>query len=324
METIKTYLDNMFFNLPVNDKTARIKEQMLSNMEEKYNELKAEGRSEHEAIGIVIGEFGSIDELTEEFGLAEKEQPEGDARIITQEEAIEYLSVRKRTSWLTGIGIAFCISAAGALIAITGIPIIHAGTYGVGAMLVCVAIGVALFIISENMINRFEWIEDGETYAEDEVKNEVRRLFNKRRIKSAVLPALGVFSIFLGVVVMLCMTTVIKAAYCLGIMLALIGVGVMLLEAVENTDEGYNILLGIKKGKHGKKHTDDYTKNDNRPTAVKIITAIIWPFAVLSFLAVGFIFKLWHPVWLIFVFAWLVNTVTDAVGRAVMSNDEKK
>ena len=42
---------------------------MLRTMEDKYEELKMEGKSENEAIGIVISEFGNIDELIDELGL---------------------------------------------------------------------------------------------------------------------------------------------------------------------------------------------------------------------------------------------------------------
>jgi hypothetical protein len=38
-------------------------------MEDKYNELISEGKKENEAIGIVISEFGNLDELAEGLGL---------------------------------------------------------------------------------------------------------------------------------------------------------------------------------------------------------------------------------------------------------------
>ena len=38
-------------------------------MEEKYRELKRSGKSENEAIGIVISEFGNINELIDELGI---------------------------------------------------------------------------------------------------------------------------------------------------------------------------------------------------------------------------------------------------------------
>ncbi|MFQ7714954.1 MAG: permease prefix domain 1-containing protein [Agathobacter rectalis] len=38
-------------------------------MEDKYNELISEGKSDNEAIGIVISEFGNLDELADSLGI---------------------------------------------------------------------------------------------------------------------------------------------------------------------------------------------------------------------------------------------------------------
>ena len=69
METLKNYLENMFINLPVTPEVLRAKQELAQMMEDKYNELKAEGRTENEAIGIVISEFGNLSELAEDLGI---------------------------------------------------------------------------------------------------------------------------------------------------------------------------------------------------------------------------------------------------------------
>lgn len=69
MDTIKTYLDNMFTALPKTEQAERMKQDLYNNMIEKYQEMKKEGKSENEAVGIVISEFGNIDELVSELGI---------------------------------------------------------------------------------------------------------------------------------------------------------------------------------------------------------------------------------------------------------------
>lgn len=69
METIRIYLENMFSRLPRTPEIIKLENDMLRTMEDKYEELKMEGKSENEAIGIVISEFGNIDELIDELGL---------------------------------------------------------------------------------------------------------------------------------------------------------------------------------------------------------------------------------------------------------------
>ena len=56
METIKNYLENMFSHLPNTPEVQKAKYELYQMMEDKYNELISEGKSDNEAIGIVISE----------------------------------------------------------------------------------------------------------------------------------------------------------------------------------------------------------------------------------------------------------------------------
>ena len=52
METIKSYLENMFLNLPKTREVYMAKMELAQMMEDKYNELLAEGKTDNEAVGI--------------------------------------------------------------------------------------------------------------------------------------------------------------------------------------------------------------------------------------------------------------------------------
>jgi len=69
MEIIKTYLDNVFAAFPQTENVHALKRDMLAGMEEKYLNLRQNGKNEHEAAGIVIANFGSIDEIKTEIGI---------------------------------------------------------------------------------------------------------------------------------------------------------------------------------------------------------------------------------------------------------------
>jgi len=69
MNTIRNYLDNMFLGLPQTEDVTRAKNELLAMMEDKYNELKSSGKTDNEAIGIVISEFGNLDELGDTLGI---------------------------------------------------------------------------------------------------------------------------------------------------------------------------------------------------------------------------------------------------------------
>lgn len=88
MKIIAEYLDSLFLNVPVTPETKKAKEDLLALMEDHYNELIAEGKNEHEAIGAVITEFGSIDELLEELDL-KREMPQAPPASKTVQKANE-------------------------------------------------------------------------------------------------------------------------------------------------------------------------------------------------------------------------------------------
>ena len=71
METIRNYLNAMFAGLPDTPEVRRAYEELAAMMEDKYTELKGEGRSESEAVGTVISEFGNLDELAQTLGIEE-------------------------------------------------------------------------------------------------------------------------------------------------------------------------------------------------------------------------------------------------------------
>ncbi len=88
METIKVYLDNMFLSIPDSEQVRRVKSELYDMMEDKYRELRNEGKPENEAVGIVISEFGNLEELKEELGLnrQEEDQTYFDAKEEKREE----------------------------------------------------------------------------------------------------------------------------------------------------------------------------------------------------------------------------------------------
>ncbi len=69
MEAIREYLSNLFMSLPETPEVLRAKAALLEIMEDKYEELIKERKTEKEAIGIVISEFGDLHELAGELGI---------------------------------------------------------------------------------------------------------------------------------------------------------------------------------------------------------------------------------------------------------------
>ena len=95
METIKIYLENMFMNLPNTPEVYKAKQELLQMMEDKYTELIRSGKTENEAVGEVIQNFGNLDDLADDLGIKEilyaTKYSEVQRRKISFEEITDFL-----------------------------------------------------------------------------------------------------------------------------------------------------------------------------------------------------------------------------------------
>ena len=94
METIRNYLETMFLKLPNTPEVYKAKNELWQMMEDKYTELKEEGKSENEAVGIVISEFGNLDELANDLGISQfvESQPMPQGKTLSLDHAKSYLA----------------------------------------------------------------------------------------------------------------------------------------------------------------------------------------------------------------------------------------
>lgn len=103
MEAIREYLSNMFMSLPETPEVLRAKAELMEMMEDKYEELIREGKSEKEAVGIVISEFGNLEELAKELGIdryMEKNmENSGTPRKSNQEQKKQEKREKNRYQW---------------------------------------------------------------------------------------------------------------------------------------------------------------------------------------------------------------------------------
>ena len=309
METIKNYLANMFSGLPKTEEMTKLKNDIYENMSEKYQELKAAGKSENEAIGIVISEFGNIEELLEEFDIAHDTTQRQDDVIkedlpeVTMDVARDYLKVKKTISKFVGLGVLLCILGTTVLIGCyawldanqMGSGSTFIGGIGVVVMLLFVAGGVALFIYSGLLVSPYEYMEkpfNMSAYVKQQLKAEWEAIKPGNMVMliigicmcviSPIPTILGAFMgeneksmVMVGVCIML---MIVAIAVCL-----IIQAGVMM--------ESYNMLLEI----------GDYTPSKKKGNKViDFVAALVWPLVSLAYVYMGLVHGLWHPGWIIF------------------------
>ena len=77
MDTIETFLDNMFAPYPATPRLIEARGELRAMMEDAYNDAIAQGKTHNEAVGQVITDFGNLHELAPVLGIAQDIRPGG-------------------------------------------------------------------------------------------------------------------------------------------------------------------------------------------------------------------------------------------------------
>lgn len=302
MEIILNYLESMFAQLPDSEEVRKAKGEMASMMEDKYTELKAEGKSENEAIGIVISEFGNMDELMKELEISarpvEIQLPEKKAapmRKISRQKGEEYLAAMGPYSKKIGRGVVLCICAPILLINSAVREGNAAITVSLILLLAMVAAAVVTFIVSGISMSKYEYLQKEPFELDTGAKAIFEKMQEEARPGFAKNIALGVCLIILGVIPVVVAGTVFdegeptKLALAVSLLLALVATGVYRIITTGMSFECYNVLL--QKG--------DYSVERKKNKLIGKIAAIYWPFVTAIYLAYSFITLDWGRSWII-------------------------
>lgn len=193
MDTIKSYLETMFANLPATTEVLKAKDELWGMMEDKYNELISEGKSENEAVGTVISEFGNLDELAETLGLnRQSSAPVDNRRTLTQDEARSFVSAGSRHAFLTALGVFLCIFSVVPAAACSAFHNNFLQTMGTVALFIIVACGVGIFIITNSLMNKYDYIKKHECIIDYATVGYVQDKKEQLRNISIVCRTLGI------------------------------------------------------------------------------------------------------------------------------------
>ncbi|MDO5026479.1 MAG: permease prefix domain 1-containing protein [Tissierellia bacterium] len=167
MDTIRVYLDNMFKSLPNSHRVREAKAELYSMMEDKYSLLKDEGKSENEAIGIVISEFGNLDEVAEVLGISKEVDQDDVIPLLNHEEVVEAVEIHKLAAPKIALGVMIIMFGVSILISFISLQELNllriseeAASYlGVFFLILAVAFAVYNFISYGSRLNPYEKYE---------------------------------------------------------------------------------------------------------------------------------------------------------------------
>ena len=293
MDTIRNYLDTTFNSFPKTEAIEDVKAEMLEMMEEKFQELRNEGKPEHEAIAIVISEFGNMDELRETLGIND----EGEVDYYNEEDIHHHIQYSIHATYMIAVGVSLIIMS-------FVFPILNSeDKIGPAIMFVFWAMGVGLFVIAGN--SKSDSLNNRGSQLSDEVRRKLTDQRNKESQKEAVILAVGI---------MLCVVSVIptilfeNSPWAHASLVAIIAVGV-----------GLIILSGAKKRAY-----DELFKNKKRQGAVlyknvkvRKIMSVYWPTVTCLYICYSFLTFEWYRSWII----WPIAAAINALIRAVFSEE---
>lgn len=176
-DKLRGYVESLFMDAPRTRKTVELKEEILQNLYDKYDDLLREGKTEEAAYNIAVAGVGDISALLEEL-----ERSEGLQDVPDQK-------ARRRSALLVSIAVAMYILAV--------IPCVL-WEYGVLVMFVMVALATGLLIY--NNMTRPRYVRREDTVVED-FKEWKTHTSNRHQVYKALSSALWSLTVVLYFVV---------------------------------------------------------------------------------------------------------------------------
>ena len=277
MNAIKNYLDNMFRNLPNTEEVRKAKAELLQMMEDKYEELISEGKTDNEAVGIVISEFGNLDELAESLGISEAvaENPDESKPMLSMDRVKEYLAMNSQRSILVPLGIALCIFSVAFNILADLIPYINLEALGVSSMFLAIGAAVGLFIYSGIRKKEFAEVRRKECSLSIEGAEYVRS--ERRSFKSsyALMSTFGICLCILSIVNPIIFGSIpyISGDFGAVMFFLFIALGVFLITSANSKMKGYDNILELNES--GKMSEEFVPKSDRKVNKTPIIICAV-------------------------------------------------
>lgn len=326
METIKNYLEAMFAKMPNTQEVIRAKDELFQMMEDKYNELIADGHSDNEAVGTVISEFGNLEELSKDLGISkEVEEIETvNRRILTLEEIKDYLKSQAGYGLYIALGVFFCIFSIACVCFLSELNIKNANMIGVVVMFLFIAAGVFCFVFSSAVNNKWDFLHNESCYVDFHSIKWIKEQKEQYRATAAMQKTIGIILCvlcFIPAIVIdeMKLTSDIMDMDSLSgtFMFALVAIGVFLIVYSSMRLGSYDKLIYLN---------DDSTVSGNykntahggrevhyKNKTVNAIMSVYWPTVTCIYLSWSFLTFDWHITWIVWVIASLVQMMIQTI-----------
>ena len=313
METIKNYLESMFRNLPNTNEVLKAKAELLQMMEDKYTELRREGKSENEAVATVISEFGNLDELADSLGIKHvihNDQEPHQRRNLSLDEVKEYLSDLITAIIIRSAGIALFITCC--------VPVVFFGSVvgkeviGICLMFIFIALGVAAMVIPRMRMEQWRFIRTEPCSISPATTDYVSEEKRKFRNAYTIMNTLGIIFCICSVVPAIILDDLshrINESWSGIFFFLFIAAGVVCFTYSNRRYTAYQRLLNLNSETTiGGTYTGSRDKEPfYRNKTMRAIMSVYWPTVTCIYLCYSFLSFQWWISWIIWPIAGVVH-----------------
>lgn len=331
MDTILNYLENMFMNLPKTEKVMRAKSELANMMEDKYTELIAEGKTDNEAVGIVISEFGNLNELSAVLGISSVVSENAGNTVgkqLSDEEVKAYITENETASKRIAFGVFLCVLSPVTLIVLGGISETYhflsdklAGGIGLSVLFILIAVAVGIFIYSGMKLEKYEYLKKEPFTLSSYAASYVQSYEKKKQEKFATKMITGVSLCIIGVLALIITGLFVDqtriedaaGAAAIGVMLALIAVATIFFVTAGMQHDIVKVLL----------QREEYAyKTEKGKKLIDVIGSIYWPVATCVYLIWSFVTSDWGYTWIVWPIAGVLFGAVSAICSVVCKQKE--
>ncbi len=185
-QQIRAYVDELFAETVPSRKSVELKEEMIQNLTEKYNDLIAEGKTPEAAYNIAIAGIGDISYL-----LKDLEKEASDPKVSA--------SQRQRTAMFTAIAVMLYIVSVVPLILLASL-VHRPGAPIIGVVIMFVLIALATGLLIYNGMTKPKYKKADETIVE-EFREWQSESHERKSLRKAIGTALWAITVAVYIIV---------------------------------------------------------------------------------------------------------------------------
>lgn len=312
----------MFRNLPQTEKVLRAKSELFQMMEDKYTELIREGKTENEAVGTVISEFGNLEEISVDLGIADvfksTREDNINRRKLTFDEIKGFVAAKAKNAILLSLGVFLSICCVVPPIVTDALNV--SDNMGAIGLFIVLAISISFYILASSAMEDYKFMYEENCSidaAEREYLNNKRREFSN---KYAVLLSIGISLCVLSIVPPIALDDYgiledLSAAF----LFIFVGAGVFMITYANIIKNSFEQVLSINTKKPSKNYRNRYRGDEKYSNkTVAVIMSVYWQTITCIYLVLSFASGSWHLTWLI----WPIAGVICGLIRAIYANNE--